>query len=100
MEGIVRRQVELVMQELICLRDETSIVSVLKVDIDVASKRAIFVPDQRRSTAKGDARHLRQRDLRPRGSANQHAAHLFDIVTEVSLVANIDRVAFASFDVL
>src|SRR5215472_12785180 len=100
MEGVVRRQFELVMQKLICLRDETAIVRVLKVDVDVARKRAIFVPNQCRSAAKGDARHLSQRDLRARGSANQYAAHLFDIVTEVSLVANIDRVAFASFDVL
>src|SRR6516162_3500595 len=45
MEGVVRRQVEFVMQELICLRDETAIVGVLKVDIDVASERAAHLFD-------------------------------------------------------
>src|SRR6516162_7544684 len=100
MKGVVSRQVEFVMQKLICLRNETAIVSILKVDIDVASKSAILVPNQRRSAAEGNARHLPQRDLRSRGSANQYAAHLFNIVAEVSLVADIDGITFASFDVL
>jgi hypothetical protein len=46
-----------------------------------------------------DFRYLTKWNLGPGWSADQHSQHLLNIVAEVSLVADIDRIAFASFDV-
>src|ERR1700756_1239199 len=88
------------MQQLVRRGDKSAVIRVLEVDVNVASQSPVFVSNHGRSTAKGDTSYLSQRNLRPRWRADQHPAHLLDVVAEVPLVANIDGITFTALDVL
>src|ERR1700677_4887425 len=100
LKRVICGQGEFVVEELICLCDEAPIVGVLEIDVNVASKRAIFIADHGRSMREGDPRYLTKLNLCARRSADQHPTHLLNIVAEVSLIADVDRIALASLDVL
>src|ERR1700733_14920317 len=88
------------MNQLVCLCDEATVVRVFEIDENVSGQRAVFVPDHGWAMREGDLRYLPQWNLCSGWSADQHPTHLLDIVAKVSLVADIDGVAFAALDIL
>src|ERR1700709_2587217 len=88
------------MNQLVCLRDETAVIGVFEVDVDVSRQRTVLVSDHGRTMRKEDLRYLSQRNLCSGWRADENATHLVDIVAEVPLVANIDGIALSAFDIL
>src|SRR5579883_3056805 len=99
MKRVVCRQLNLFMKELVRLGNETPIVRVFEIDVDITRECAVLVTNHGGAVGERCFRHLSERNLRSRGSSNENASHSLCIVTEISLVADIDGIAFAALDV-
>src|ERR1700758_4411843 len=85
MEGVVRGKRELLMQELVSLCNETPIVGVFEIDVDVSGECAVLITDHRRAVGERYFGHLAHRNLRPRWSSDEHALHTLGVVTKIPL---------------
>src|SRR5579863_828372 len=63
LEGIARRQCELLPQELTRFIDEPAVIAGVEVEIYVPGERGILIPDHRRSFGEGDLSEFTQGHL-------------------------------------
>ena len=78
---------------------EAAVVGRVQIDVDISRELAIFIADHCGATRERNLGHFGNRYLRPRRCRNQHATQLSDVVAKITLVADIDRIAAAAFDV-
>src|SRR5215469_12842463 len=97
--GVSGRQMESLLELVVCGAHEIPVVLRLEIDIDVAGEGRVLVADHGRPSRERDSGHLFDRNLGPGWCANQNSAQLIDIVPEVSVVADIDRIPLAPFDI-
>src|SRR5712671_4423693 len=97
--GVARGQLQLLAKHLARLVYETTVIGSVQVNVDVAGQLAIFVADHGRTAREGHFGHFGNGNLGAGRRRNQNSVELFDIVAEVALVAYIDRIASASFNI-
>src|SRR6516165_10831896 len=90
---------ESLLERVVCGAYEIAVVFRLEIDIDVAGESRVLVPEHGRPSRERDSGHLFDRNLGPGRCANQNSAQLIDIVPEVSVVADIDRIPLAALDI-
>ena len=69
-----------------------------RIDVHVASQLSILVAHHRRSGSQRDLRQLPERNLGTQGCLDQHPLQIRETIAETLRVADIDRVALATFD--
>src|SRR5215471_236309 len=97
--GVSGRQMESLLECVVCGAHEIAVILRLEIDIDVAGESRVLVPEHGRPSRKRDSGYLFDRNLGPGRCANQNSAQFIDIVPEVSVVADINWIPLATFDI-
>src|SRR5579859_6918987 len=97
--GVSRRQLQLLAKHLAGLVYEAAVVGGVEINVDIARELPIFIADHRRTTRERNLGYFGDRYLRPRWCRNQHATQISDVVAEIALVTDIDRIATTAFDI-
>src|SRR2546427_2713012 len=98
--GVASWQLQLLPKQVASLIYESTIVGRVEIDIDIARELPILIADHRRPPRKRNLSHFSNRYLCTGGCCDQHAAQVFDILPEIALIADVNWITLASFDVL
>ena len=79
--------------------DKAAVVARVQIEKDVAGKQAVFVADHGRPARKREGGQFADGHLRAARGADQHAAQAVNVAAKIALVADVDGIALAPFDV-
>src|SRR5215831_8275337 len=99
MEGVAGPKVQPFLEQFRCLVYKAPIVFGVEIDIDITGELAVFIADHGWSTGERNPRNLLDRDLSARRCRQEYSFQRFHVIAEVTLVANIHRVALAAFNI-
>ena len=91
-------QMELPIEHALRVVNVAAVVRGREVNIDVAGELPVFVADHRGARAQVDMRDFAERNLRAGWRHDQYATKRVQVVAIVREIADVDRVALATFD--
>src|SRR5713101_5689760 len=97
--GVTGRQRQLFSKRIVGAVDEAAVVLRVQVNVNVAGERPILIANHGWPTGERNLGHLCDRNLRASRSSNQDPSQLLDVIAKIAVVADIDWISLAAFDV-